>query len=233
MTACSYLFLRLLWYKWQCFRTTVVPCWRRELQHQSSPKHELHAKHCVGTIIKLDVAALKILQSPNIRSVLEVLTQLGPLPYGVACLYSGKMWKLSILLRVTRQNLHLWLGRQQQVSAQVFEYIWPNDNDICKVNLLGFMLNIRSGCPGGCVNTSLAAMDFKETILFWGMCMGAHFPLSGHYGNFGFQLHFPRLPCHLEPHLNLWKRFLGVCSIYMFKHLNVFLLLPHFESVFP
>lgn len=61
------------------------------MQHQSSPKYELHAEHCVGAIIKLDVAALKILQSPNIRILLEVLTQLGPLPDAVACLYSGKM----------------------------------------------------------------------------------------------------------------------------------------------
>lgn len=142
MTACSYLFLRLLWYEWQCFRTNVVPCWRRELQHQSSPRHELHAKHCVGTIIKLVVAALKILQSPNIRVVLEVLTQLGPLPYGVVCLYSGKMWKLSILLRVTRQNLHLSLGGATAAfSPSIWIFLTQYGNDICKVNLMVFTLN--------------------------------------------------------------------------------------------
>lgn len=142
MTACSYLFLRLLWYEWQCFRTNVVPCWRSEVQHQSSPKYELHAEHCVGAIIKLDVAALKILQSPNIRILLEVLTQLGPLPDAVACLYSGKMWKLSLLLRITRQNLHLSLGGRAAFSPSIWIYLPQCGSDICKVNLLFFTLNM-------------------------------------------------------------------------------------------
>lgn len=44
--------------------------------HQSSLRRTLYAKHCVDTAVKLNVAALKILQSPNIRIALEVLTQL-------------------------------------------------------------------------------------------------------------------------------------------------------------
>lgn len=55
------------------------------------------------------------------------------------------------------------------------------------------------------------------------MCMGTHFPLGGHFGGYAFQLHLPRLPSYLEPHLDLWKLFLGFCSIYLFNHLKIFL----------
>lgn len=55
------------------------------------------------------------------------------------------------------------------------------------------------------------------------MCMGTHFPVGGCYGGYGFQFHLPRLPSCLEPHLNLWKLFLGFCSIYLFNHLKFFL----------
>lgn len=55
------------------------------------------------------------------------------------------------------------------------------------------------------------------------MCMGTHFPLGGRFGGYAFQLHLPRLPSYLEPHLDLWKLFLGFCSIYLFNHLKIFL----------
>lgn len=65
----------------------------------------------------------------------------GPCAQGVACLYSGKMWNLSLLLRAARQNLHLALGGNKSLSPSVGMCLTQYENDICKVNPLAFTLN--------------------------------------------------------------------------------------------
>lgn len=174
------------------------------------------------------MAALEILQSPNIRIVLEVLTQLGPVP---RVLHVCTLARCEIWASLSEQpgRICTWHWEATKLWAQVFECVWPK----MKMTFAEWTLwsshqaqpGLGSACPGGSVNAPLAAGDFKETILFWGMCMGTHFPLGGHYGDFGVQLHLPRLLCYLEPHLNLWKLFLGVYSIYIFNHL-IFSLIP-------